>query len=118
MERYTKHMPEKDPREFTTDENYNIVYKRVKLIKGFYSHLKVYLIVNAIIIISSFNRDFIGDSGFWKWHTFSTALFWGIGLLGHALSVFGRDLFFSNDWEQKKIQKYMENEKMKTQKWE
>lgn len=98
------------------DSQYDIAYKRVKRIKGFYVHTFVYVLVNAFIIISSFNRDFSGDSEFWNWQTFSTALFWGIGLVAHGFSVFGRDLFFSHDWEQKKIQEYMDKEKK--QKWE
>ena len=118
MGRFTRRMFEEDAREASTDENYNIAYKKVKRIKGFYSHLKVYFIVNAIIIISSFNRDLIGDSAFWNWHTFSTAIFWGVFLIAHGLSVFGRDLFFNDDWEQKKIQKFMEKEKGNTNKWE
>ncbi|REH01128.1 2TM domain-containing protein [Flavobacterium aquicola] len=118
MGRFTRRMFEEDAREFSTDENYNIAYKKVKRIKGFYSHLKVYIIVNIIIVISSYNRDFIGGSGFWNWHTFSTALFWGIGLAIHGISVFGPDLFFNNDWEQKKIQKIMEKEKENKNKWE
>ena len=118
MGRFTRRMFDEDAREISTDESYNIAYKKVKRIKGFYSHLKIYCIVNVIIIISSYNRDFIGGSGFWNWHTFSTALFWGIGLLIHGLSVFGPDLLFNHDWEQKKIQQYMDKEKMNTNKWE
>ncbi|PKB17867.1 2TM domain-containing protein [Flavobacterium sp. 5] len=118
MGRFTRRMFEEDSREFSTDENYNIAYKKVKRIKGFYSHLKVYFIVNAIILISSFNRDYIGNSGFWNWHTFSTAIFWGIALIAHGATVFGTDLFFNDDWEQKKIQNYMEKEKANTNKWE
>ena len=118
MRQFRRRMFEEDAREFSADENYNIAYRRVKKIKGFYSHLVGYLIVNAIIIISNFNRDSITSSEFWDWHTFSTAIFWGIGLLIHAISVFGPDLFFNHDWEQKNIQKYMDKEKMNTTKWE
>jgi hypothetical protein len=117
MRRFRKRMFDDDAREFSTDESYNTAYKKVKRIKGFYSHLRIYFIVNVIIIISSYNRDFIGNSGFWNWHTFSTALFWGIGLVIHAISVFGPDWFFNDNWEQKKIQKYMEKEK-NANKWE
>jgi len=56
------------------------------------------------------------DSFFWSWQTFSTALFWGIGLVAHGLSVFGKNLFFSSNWEEKKIQEFMDKDK--SQKWE
>lgn len=108
--------------EYTNDESYNAAYRKVKKIKGFYSHLKVYVIVNAIIIISSLNRDFIGsrfiDSGLLDWHTYSTAFYWGIGLAVHAFSVFGPNLFFSEDWEQKEIKKYMDRDAGNKNKWE
>lgn len=96
---------------YNLDERYNLAYKRVKRIKGFYVHLIVYLIVNTFIIISSSNRSLIGDEMFWRWETFSTALFWGIGLIAHGLSVFGRNIFFGQNWEEKKIQELMEKEK-------
>ena len=110
--------------EYSDDPNYNAAYRRVKRLKRFYSHLKIFIIVNIIIIVSSLTRDksaglLVMDlSGLTEWHTYSTAFFWGIGLLAHAMSVFGRDLFFSDDWEQKKIQKYMEKEAANTNKWE
>jgi hypothetical protein len=94
----------------------------VKRIKGFYSHLKVYIIVNAFIIISSLNKGYIGNHfevrGFNNWEIYSTAFYWGIALLIHAFTVFGPDVFFSKDWEQKKIQKYMEKEAQNKNKWE
>ncbi len=109
--------------EHTDDENYNAAYRRVKKLKGFYSHVKVYIIVNIIIIISSITRDnFNGTTmdfhGLTEWHTYSTAFFWGIGLLAHGLSVFGTNIFFGHDWEKKKIQKYMEREAANKNKWE
>jgi hypothetical protein len=98
------------------DERYNQAYKRVKRIKGFYVHALVYVLVNAFIIISSFNRSEIGTEVFFKWHTYSTAFFWGIGLLAHGMSVFGREIFFGKNWEERKIQEFMEKEK--SEKWE
>jgi len=118
MGRFRRRFFEEDPKEYSTDESYNIAYRKVKRIKGFYSHLRIYFIVNAIIIISSFNRDFIGNTELWNWHTFSTAIFWGIALIAHGASVFGPDFFFNNDWEQKKIKEYMEREKKNSDKWE
>lgn len=109
-------------REFSSDENYNKAYKKVKKIKGFYSHLKAYLVVNAIIIISGVTRNsVIGGfdfSSLSEWHTYSTAFFWGIGIAVHALSVFSSDWFFGADWEEKKIQKYMDKQSENKNKWE
>ena len=108
--------------ESANDENYNAAYRRVKRLKRFYSHLKIFLIVNIIIIVSSLTRDNFNEgmdfSGLTEWHTYSTAFFWGIGLLAHALSVFGTDWFFGSDWEKRKIQKYMEKDAANKNKWE
>ena len=117
MGRFRRYMYEEYRHEFSTDESYNLAYRKVKRIKGFYSHLKVYIIVNVIIIISGINRNVIGDFEILTWHTFSTAACWGVFLLAHGLSVFGRDLFFNDDWEQKKIQEYIAKEKANANKW-
>ena len=126
MGRFRRHMYEDCTKqhfgEYTDDPNYNAAYRRVKKLKGFYSHLKVYIIVNIIIIVSSLARDNFNEgmdfSGLTEWHTYSTALFWGIGLLAHALSVFGTDWFFGSDWENRKIQKYMAKDVANKNKWE
>lgn len=122
MGRFRRQMYEDYAHEFSTDESYNAAYKKVKKIKGFYSHLKVYIIVNIIIVVSNSNRDFFGhnihENSFFDWHTYSTAIFWGIGLFIHAFTVFGPDIFFSTDWEQKKIQKYMDKDAQNKNKWE
>lgn len=101
---------------YNPDERYNLAFKRVKRIKGFYVHFLVYILVNTFIIIANRNENFVGNNNFWSFETFSTALFWGIGLLAHGLSVFGRNLFFGQNWEERKIQEFMEKDK--TEKWE
>ena len=117
MGRYRKQLFENfQDDNFNPDTRYELAYKREKRIKGFYVHALVYVLVNAFIIISTFNRSAIGSEVFFKWETFSTAFFWGIGLLAHGLSVFGRDLFFGSDWEEKKIKEFMDEDKK--QKWE
>lgn len=107
-------------KDFGSDERFIAAYRKVKRIKGFYTHLKIYIIVNVIIIVASTNRGIFTEgiqaSGLLEWHTYSTALFWGIGLVAHGLSVFGSNILFSEDWEQKKIKEFMEKDK--SQKWE
>ncbi len=101
---------------FNPDKRYEFAYKRVKRIKGFYVHALVFVLVNLFIIASSYNKSSFDSGIFLRWETFSTALFWGIGLLAHGLSVFGRYLFFRQDWEERKIKEFMEKEK--SEKWE
>jgi uncharacterized integral membrane protein len=94
---------------------YQEAAKRVKKIKGFYTHLTVYIVVNTMIIIVNVQNLDEGES-FFKFKTFSTALFWGIGLAAHGLSVFLPSLIMGKDWEEKKIKELMEKEK--NNKWE
>jgi hypothetical protein len=117
MGRYRKQLFENFQDEnFNPDARYELAYKKVKRIKGFYVHAMVYVLVNAFIIVSSYNRSELGTEIFFRWETFSTALFWGIGLVAHGMSVFGRDLFFGADWEERKIKEFMDKDK--SQKWE
>ena len=78
---------------YSPEERYNLAYKRVKRIKGFYVHLLVYILVNAFIISGNYYTNSHKDYNFWSFEIFSTALFWGIGLLAHGLSVFGKNIF-------------------------
>jgi hypothetical protein len=117
MGRYRRRMFENYQEEGNSaDELYNLAYKRVKRIKGFYVHSLVFVLVNAFIIFSNFDKSNSITTTFLRWETWSTALFWGFGLAAHGLSVFGRDLFFGSDWEQKKIQEFMDKDK--GHKWE
>jgi len=89
--------------------------KRVKAIAGFYRHLAIYIIVNVFLIATNyFNLD--PGEKFLQFNTFSTALFWGIGVLFHALGVFGPNVFLGRDWEEKKIKEFMNRNKQT--KWE
>jgi low temperature requirement protein LtrA len=94
---------------------YQEALKRVKKIKGFYTHLLVYIVINIAIIASQMN--FSGND---KWsfeiRNLSTAFFWGIGLLAHGLSVFLPSTLLGKNWEERKINELMEKEK--NNKWE
>ncbi len=95
---------------------YEMARKRVKKIKSFYTHLLVYILVNGFIIISTINRSVIGGEIFLKWETFSTAFFWGIGVVAHACSVFAPSFLLGSQWEEKKIKEFMDREN--NEKWE
>lgn len=93
-------------KRFLQEEAYLRAKEKVKKIVGFYWHLASYVIVNTfiiVIIVSNGNRLF-------SFGTFATALFWGIGLLFHFLSVFGPDFLFGKNWEERKIREYMDKE--------
>jgi hypothetical protein len=91
--------------------------KRLDEIKGFYIHLAVYLAVNAFIMINIAMRSYNDSDSFWEFGTFVTPVFWGIGLLFHAIHTFNLNPFFGKDWEQKQIQKYMDEDKREADKY-
>jgi 2TM domain len=95
---------------------YEKALKCVKKIKGFYIHLLVYVVINVMIIIVNI-QNLDKEDSYFQLENFSTALFWGIGLLSHALSVFGPNLFLGKDWEDKKIKELMEKGNSNQQKW-
>lgn len=94
---------------------YQQALKRVKRIKGFYTHLIIYVVINIGILIANYSSG-NHNYNFWSWQTFSTMLFWGIGLVAHGMSVFMPSLLMGKDWEERKIRELMEKEKQN--KWE
>lgn len=93
-------------------ERYQIARKKVKEIKGFYSHLTFYFIFNVIIIFINLKYD-----PKVLWFTWTT-LSWGIGLFFHAVRVFNWFPFFGKDWEEKKIKEFIEQENQRNQTFE
>jgi hypothetical protein len=94
--------------DFRKEEAYLRAKKKVDAIIGFYWHLAVYVVVNLFLIILIAMNSNEGFTGFGP---YATAVFWGIGLAFHFLGVFGPGFLFGKDWEQKKIQEYMEKDR-------
>ncbi|WP_082084286.1 2TM domain-containing protein [Flavobacterium sp. 316] len=92
---------------------YQNALKKVKRIKSFYSHALVYIVINIMIIIINIQSLNEGESYF-QFKNFMTAIFWGIGLLAHGLSVFLPEMILGNNWEERKIRELMD----KNNKWE
>lgn len=101
--------------EYNDDFNYRMAKNKVKEIKGFYIHLMVYLFVNAAILILSTREEGLWE-GIQDLSNYTTALIWGIGILAHGVGVFGPNLFFGKDWEERKTREFMEKEKKNS--WE
>lgn len=101
-------------KQFAKEEAYIRAKKKLEKLVGFYWHLAVYLVVNTFLIVMiATNLD--ADESIWNFGTFATAFFWGIGLMCHFLGVFGPGFFFGKDWEERKLQKFMDKDK---QHWE
>jgi len=100
---------------YTEEQKYLKAKKKVKSIKGFYVHFMVYVLVNVFILLSRALSSG-GWEVFWELQSYSTALFWGIGLAFHAFGVFGMDIILGKNWEDNKIKELMDKDKRDT--WE
>lgn len=89
---------------------YKQAQKKVKHIKGFYVHLTIYLFINAaIVIVNLQNHHFTAGKDLWV--LFTTPFFWGIGLFFHWVRVFGPNVIFGKEWEERKVKELMDKEK-------
>jgi hypothetical protein len=86
--------------ELKQDEKYERARKRVAELKGFYGHFAIY----SGTMLLLFCIDFLTGGGWWFYWPL---LGWGIGVLAHAISVFGIDGIFGSEWEEKKIRELM-----------
>ena len=83
-----------------TEKAYKLAQKRVKAKKGFYWHLSAYVILSTFLIL----MNLLTAPKPW-------ALFpiigWGVGVLFHALAVFGIPFtgILGKEWEDKQIEK-------------
>jgi hypothetical protein len=108
-------------KDYIKEQNYLKAKKRVQDIKGFYSHLAVYIIINIFIsgvIIYGLSHDSNHDLPkiVTNFGVYSTWIFWGIGLFFHWLGVFGFKSFLGKKWEEKKIKELMDEENNRSNK--
>ena len=109
--------------------------KRVDAIKKFYQHLSIYLLINILLLFVKYQvleylmAEGIQDPGFldwFQWNFFATPFLWGIGLLIHGIYVFkfnARPLKelkpkFLKDWEQRQLQKFLDEENVDRDKFQ
>lgn len=100
--------------DYLNNERYEMAQKKLKEIKGFYWHLFWYLAVNIFLTFGSALGTFFrfGEVQFGNLNfgMFSLWFFWGIGLVCHWIRVFGNNIFFSKEWEDRKIKEFMEKD--------
>ncbi|WP_040278149.1 2TM domain-containing protein [Psychroserpens damuponensis] len=106
-----------ETRELAHKERYQLAARRVKQIKGFYTHALIYILVNLVLVYVNFQNLDEGESYF-QWRNFITLAFWGIGLLAHCASVFLPNMIFGKHWEEKKIKEFMDKDSNETTRYE
>ncbi|RNC89706.1 MAG: hypothetical protein ED555_09600 [Allomuricauda sp.] len=95
---------------------YERAKKRVKQLKGFYDHLKVFLVINGLFYLfrSEWFQSLLFDGFplepyFFDW-IHANFFIWLAILVVHGLVVFAPKLQFFKGWEERQIKKYMDEE--------
>lgn len=86
------------------DERYQRAKQRVDRLKAFYWSLGMFVLVNLLL----FAIDALTGGGWWF---FWVTIFWGFGVVVQAVTIFGPFGGASRNWENRKIQQYMEEDK-------
>ncbi len=96
--------------------------KRVQELKGYYSHITIFVIVNGILYLlktgmltSLLPEAFPKESYYYDWIN-SNILIWTLILIVHTLIVFRDKFTFFKKWEERQIKKYMEEDEGKVDK--
>ncbi len=99
---------------------YKKAQRRVKKIKRFYRHLTVYIVVNIFLVYFGLrgvnfleinNPEVDANVVLWLfWNVLSVPILWGIGLLIHGLCVFKPKFNIVKRWEERQLQKILEEE--------
>lgn len=96
-----------------TEQKLQRATNRVRVLKGFYLHVLVFVAVNtAVTSAAIWLRMQKGESLLetLDFASFATPFFWGIGLFFHGLRTYELPSFFSKRWEANQIEKYMKED--------
>jgi hypothetical protein len=101
-------------KEFTEEFRYKQAKSKVENLRSFYLHLIAYIVFNLVIsilkIIRNLNNGETFHEAFFDFGTIAIWVFWGVGILFHAFSVFGLDRILGTNWEAKKLKQYLDEE--------
>jgi len=86
------------------DDRYKAAKSRVNQLRGFYTHLTTFIVVNLFLLVLNLLTS--PHSLWFYW----VLLGWGIGLVAHALQVYGSFTIFGRDWEERKVQEYLKRD--------
>lgn len=76
--------------------------QHVKRLKAFYSHVFAYVVINGFLV--AVNLLTTPETLWFYWVT----LAWGLGLAFDAYDTFLKHRLFGHEWEERKIQNFME----------
>lgn len=101
------------------NNKYERAQQKVDTIKKFYKHLRVFIIINVLLLLARIKIfKFFKDGDFsnvqfdrWlDWNTYGTAAVWGVALTLHGLYAFQYKFKFFKNWEERKLKEILEKE--------
>ncbi|WP_318309039.1 2TM domain-containing protein [Flagellimonas crocea] len=97
--------------------------KRVKELKGYYRHILIFVVVNGFLYLlkigalnSVLPDAFPKESYYYDWIT-TNILIWALILLVHTLIILRNKFTFFRKWEERQIQKYVDEDREKVEKY-
>lgn len=97
--------------------------KRVAEIKGFFRHLKIFLVVNGGLFILKkgwllplLPDGFPQETYYFEWVDLHIVI-WGIILAVHGITLYRHKITFLKKWEDRQIKKYMDEERTESRKY-
>jgi uncharacterized membrane protein len=106
-EKFNYHMSNKTP--------YDMAKYKVEQIKRFYIHFMLFLIATIIYVAKTYFGAPLNFSPF-NLLSQTVMLIWAFIIVVKAVKTYSSQLFFGKQWEEKKMQKFMQDES--TSKWE
>lgn len=102
---------------------YERATKRVKELKGFYNHLKIFIIINGLFYLIKSGwltpimpKGFPTEAYYYDWINANFAI-WGFILVVHGLILYRHKLPFLKNWEERQIKKIMEQDQEEIEKY-
>ncbi len=89
---------------YINELKYDRAKEHVKKLKGFYVHFLIYLLMMPVFIYLN-----IRSTGF-PWALFPI-IGWGFGIAGHAMETFNYNPLLGKNWEERKMNQFMEEDK-------
>lgn len=89
-------------------ERYERAKQRVEVLRGFYGHAVVFVLVNLGLAAYNLATD-PGN----LWFIYALAG-WGIGLVAHGAYAMGSGRFFGDAWQERKIREEMDREQRRS----
>jgi 2TM domain len=89
------------------------IRRQVRHLAKFYRHAAIYcLVITGLCILNATQIYYLGSRE--RWWVFFPAFGWGIGLLIHGINVGGLTMgFLDSTWEERKVQKLLEQAQKK-----